>query len=118
MIDNERPDIWNLILSQGEDKRLPLNEMYSNVDLFMIAGTETTATLLSRFTYYLLKNPGKLNKLVQEIRSGFTSEEELAIEKLRQLKYLAACFEEGLRMYPPVPSGFYCVVPEGGANEA
>jgi cytochrome P450 len=34
---------------------------------------------------------------------------------LAQLKYLNACIEEGLRMYPPVPSGLPRVTPPGGA---
>ncbi|KUL88969.1 hypothetical protein ZTR_06124 [Talaromyces verruculosus] len=112
---NDNPDIWNLILRQEDGQRLPLKEMYSNADGFMTAGTETTATLLSGLTYYLLKNPDKMRKLVQEIRTSFAAQDELTIEKLRQLKYMAACFEEGLRCYPPVPNGLYRTIPEGGA---
>lgn len=112
---NENPDIWNLILRQEDEQRLSLSEMYANADVFMVAGTETTATLLSGLTYYLLKNPDKMQKLVQEIRTSFTSEDEIMIDKLRALKYMAACFEEGLRCYPPAPNGLFRVVPEGGA---
>ena len=45
----DRPDIWTRILEKTGDPRkhgslLTLNEHYVNADLFMIAGTETTAT--------------------------------------------------------------------------
>ncbi|KAK5019787.1 hypothetical protein LTR16_012675, partial [Cryomyces antarcticus] len=55
----DRPDIWTLVLNnqEKEGKGLSVKEMHSNASLFMVAGTETTATLLSGLTYYLLKNP-------------------------------------------------------------
>ncbi|KAH7116353.1 cytochrome P450, partial [Dactylonectria macrodidyma] len=39
---SDRPDIWNLVLSAKEGKGLTLEEMHSNVKLFMLAGLETT----------------------------------------------------------------------------
>lgn len=83
----------------------------------MIAGTETTATLLSGLTYYLLSNPSKLRKLVNEIRSTFASESDISIERLQALPYLNACLEEGLRMYPPVSNGLARITPPGAPIE-
>lgn len=112
--ERDQPDIWNLILRQPEEQRLTVDQMHANAGLFMIAGTETTATLLSGLTFYLLKNPDKMEKLVAEIRS-FKTEDELTIDTLPRLKYLTACLEEGLRRYPPVPqSGPPRRTPEGG----
>jgi cytochrome P450 len=101
---NPRPDIWGLTMSHEEGKGLTKPEMYGNCRVFMSAGTETTATLLSGLTYYLLQNPAKMSKLVHEIRSAFQTKEDITIEKLQSLQYLFACLEEGLRMYPPVAS--------------
>jgi len=42
----ERPDFWKLVLDRQGDERLSIPEMHSNAAIFMIAGTETTATLL------------------------------------------------------------------------
>lgn len=42
---SDKPDIWNLLLSSEEDgggHRLTLDEMHSNAETFMLAGTETT----------------------------------------------------------------------------
>ena len=69
----------------------------------MIAGTETTATALSGTTYHLLKNPGTLQKLAEEIREAFSDFDDVTLEDLARLKYLQAVLTEGLRMYPPVP---------------
>lgn len=82
----------------------------------MIAGTETTATLLSGVTYFLISNRDKLDKLVAELRTTFHNEYEITVEALARLKYLHACLEEGLRVYPPVPTGLPRVVPPGGAQ--
>lgn len=93
----ERPDIWSLVLGKEESKSLSVDEMNATSSLFMIAGSETTATLLSGLTYHLLMSPDKMRKLVDEIRGEILNEEDLTIDNLRQLKYLQACFEEGLR---------------------
>ncbi|CZR47919.1 fumonisin cluster-P450 monooxygenase [Fusarium proliferatum ET1] len=112
----DRPDIWNLVLSQPEGRGLTRAQMHANADIFMIAGTETTATLLSGLTYLLLKNPEKLQKLVKEIRGSFGSSEELTVENLARLPYLSACLSEGLRCYPPVPIGPSRLTPKTGAD--
>jgi cytochrome P450 len=111
---SSKPDIWNLILQRDSASGLSLGEMHSNASIFMIAGTETTATLLSGVTYYLLKNPDKLKVLTDEIRGTCKSDQDLTLETLAGLKYLHACLEEGLRMYPPVPNGLARIVPPGG----
>ncbi|KAK0647791.1 Averantin hydroxylase [Lasiodiplodia hormozganensis] len=108
---NDQPDIWNLVLQKAGNK-LSLDEMYANSSIFMMAGTETTATLLSGLTYHLLKSPDKLRILTEEIRS--LPEEELTLQNLPRLTYLSACFEEGLRCYPPVPVAPTREVAKGG----
>ena len=98
--------------------------MHSNASIFMLAGTETTATLLSGVTYHLLlpANRDKLERLKREIRSAFRDspsdggEGGFTLEGLQRLKYLTACLEEGLRLYPPVPSPLWRVTPEGEGN--
>ena len=113
----DRPDIWNLVLKKKEEEGgLSLEEMHANAALFMAAGTESTATELSGTLYYLMKNPDKMAMLVEEIRTEFPKEEDINMEKLPQLKYLHACLEEGLRIYPPVPAGLPRVAPKEGAT--
>lgn len=111
----ERPDLWTKILAKSEGPEgLTRGEHYSNASLFMIAGTETTATALSGVTYYLLQNPQYLAKLTEEIRQANTSFEDLSLDSLQHMKYLHAVLQEGLRMYPPVPTWLPRDVPEGG----
>lgn len=117
--DPDRPDLWTKILEKGapdEPTGLSLDEHHSTGSLFMLAGTETTATALSGTTYHLLMNPDKLDILQREIRSAFTSLDDMTLESLARQKYLMAVLQEGLRMYPPVPTTLPRVVRAGGAE--
>ena len=111
-----RPDFFSFILKNQDQgsKALTRGEIDSNAVLFLVAGSETTATALSGTTYLLLKNPEAYAKVVKEIRSHFTSQAEITIDEVSKLEYLSACLQEGLRRYPPVPTGFPRVVPAGG----
>lgn len=115
----EHPDLWSKILEKGQDESeggLSIGEHHSNASLFMIAGTETTATALSGTTYHLLRNPKTMKKLTDEIRSAFPDFDDITLEGLARQKYLGAVLQEGLRMYPPVPIGLPRLTPAEGST--
>lgn len=91
------------ILRHNDEKGLSRPEILKMANLLIIAGSETTATLLSGATFHLLKHPAAMEKLVTEIRTSFPDPAEMTFASLSKLKYLHACIQEGLRMYPPVP---------------
>lgn len=62
----EKPDFWSLVLNNHDSEALDIEDMKANTNLFMAAGSETTATMLSGLMYNLLSNPNKFEKLVQE----------------------------------------------------
>lgn len=82
--------------------------------MLIIAGSETTATLLSGVTFLLLTNPECLARLTKEVRSTFTSEDQITINSASSLSYMLACLDEALRCYPPIASGLPRVVAKGG----
>jgi cytochrome P450 len=112
----DRPDFFSSILKNedSDSKSISRDEMDTTAILFLSAGSETTATVLSGTTYLLLSNPDKHVKLVHEIRSTFSSADQITIEEVNKLEYMIACLQEGLRRYPPVPTGFPRIVPAGG----
>ncbi|OJJ01980.1 hypothetical protein ASPVEDRAFT_52775 [Aspergillus versicolor CBS 583.65] len=114
--NSHKPDIWGIVMRQKEELRLSHGEMYANSQVFMVAGTETTATALSGLTYHLLMNPDKMDKIIREIRGAFKQDSDISLGSLMRMEYLNACIEEGLRMYPPVPVGMPRVVPQGGMS--
>ena len=108
---SSRPDFLSNVLSlNGTGKGMSVAELVSNSYVLIIAGSETTATLLSGVTYYMLTVPGVFDKLKTEIRSTFSSEEEITWSAVNQLKYTLAVLNEALRMYPPLPIAFPRVV--------
>jgi cytochrome P450 len=78
-------------------------EIHGNSSVLIIAGSETTATALSGITYYLGKHPSLMQTVVNEVRSKFSTEEELTMDTTTDLPYMRACIEESLRLFPPVP---------------
>ncbi|EAT92397.2 hypothetical protein SNOG_00902 [Parastagonospora nodorum SN15] len=112
--DSEGTDIWDLVLQQEEKGKTGLTrgDMDSNAELFMIAGTETTATTLSGLTYLLTQHPESMKKLADEVRGTFDSSDAISMEKIAHLPYLNACLKESLRRYPPVPVDPQKFIPE------
>ncbi|CAG8909915.1 unnamed protein product [Penicillium egyptiacum] len=110
----QKPDIWGIVMSQKEDLRLSRREMYANSQVFMVAGTETTATALSGLLYHLLMTPEKMKIIIEEVRGTFEKDSDMDMRALERMTYLNACIEEGLRIYPPVPVGLPRVTPDEG----
>ncbi|EMR70067.1 putative cytochrome p450 monooxygenase protein [Eutypa lata UCREL1] len=112
----ERPDLVEGLLKKQDEWGLTMEKLQANSSILIIGGSETTATLLSGVTYFLLMNPEPMAKLTAEIRGAFKSEDEIDFVSVSSLQYLLACLDEALRMYPPVPTGLPRVVPKGGAS--
>lgn len=89
-------------------------EIISTFAVLLLAGSETTATLLSAVTFYLLKNPPTMQKLKTEIRTSFVNENEITQISVNKLKYQLAVLDEALRIHAPTPGGFPRIVPEAG----
>jgi cytochrome P450 len=115
--DPAEPDLWNQIIAKGVgEQALDRVQHQGLAFFFMVAGTETTASALSAITFFLLGNSSYTNQLREELRSTFSTFDDLAIGKLGRLKYLNAVIQEGLRMYPPVPIALPRRTPTGGAQ--
>ncbi|KAL2276001.1 hypothetical protein FJTKL_01403 [Diaporthe vaccinii] len=103
----DRPDLINPIIMKKDEWNLTANDMISHATVFIGAGSETTAGVLTAVTSFLLENPDKLERLKREVRSAFTSRAEISLDAVNsRLPYLIACTEEALRLYPQtgVPS--------------
>ncbi|KAK2685467.1 hypothetical protein QWA68_015697, partial [Fusarium oxysporum] len=112
--NTDRDDFMSHLLRHNDDKGMTAEEVGENSNVLIVAGSETTATLLSGTTYCLLRWPETYQKLVREIRSTFAKEEDITQTAVAELKYLLAALNEGLRMYPPIPSGLGRITPAGG----
>ncbi|OBT71994.1 hypothetical protein VF21_08607 [Pseudogymnoascus sp. 05NY08] len=90
-------------------------EMASHINALMMAGVITTSTFLSGVMYYLMSNAEAFDRLKTELRTTFSSLEEITCNSTAQCEYLAAVIKEGLRIYPPAGGAHLprIVPPEG-----
>jgi averantin hydroxylase len=98
-----RGDLWDAVLG-GTSKGLPMTkpEIVSNASAIVVAGSETSATLLSGCTWLLLKHPDVLERLAKEVRGAFEREEDMDLTSVGKLDYMLAVLNEAMRLYPPV----------------
>ncbi|KAL9626434.1 MAG: hypothetical protein Q9204_007309, partial [Flavoplaca sp. TL-2023a] len=87
------------------------------------AGSETTGISLAAVFYYLIKNPKKYSRLVQEIddAAGLGLIEErpsglISWAESQKLPYLDACIKEAFRLHPAAGLLLERVVPPQGAE--
>jgi len=120
-----RPDFISAILQNGlseakgqyldGERIMTRAEIHSNAFILIVAGSETSATLLSGCIFYLCTNPLTMSRLVSEIRSTFAKEDEITFRNVASLPYLAAVIEESLRMHPPFVTSLARIVPPDGS---
>ncbi|KAM7213239.1 cytochrome P450 [Rhypophila decipiens] len=113
-----RPDLMSHVIQKGPDSEtvLPIGEINATFMVLTTAGSETTATVLSGTLNYLVDNEVELDILVKEVRGKFSSDAEISLDNLRDLPYLNAVLQEGLRLCPPVPWILPRRVPDGGGT--
>lgn len=79
----DRPDLMSFVLkNNAEGKGMSQKEILATFNVFMTAGAETTATLLSGAIYFLQKNQGALEKLKAEIRGAFSKDHDIDMIKV------------------------------------
>ncbi|QSS61789.1 benzoate 4-monooxygenase cytochrome P450 [Histoplasma capsulatum] len=114
--EKTRAGMMGHLLDGGSRKGLNLGELHTNAPILIFGGSETSATQLRSLSFLLFKNPEKLGKLISEIRSAYTSSDQITYDSLLEHTYLNACIEEGLRYYPPCSNGLPRIVPKGGTT--
>ena len=116
-----RGDFWDRIDIKSADDNasgegLTKPEMVVSAVTLVGTGSETISTLLTGLVYFLGTNPHAMKKLVEEIRTTFSSADEVDHLSVHKLKYLTACLEETMRLYPPVTTLLWRVPPKGGGH--
>ncbi|KAM3549756.1 hypothetical protein ARSEF4850_008685 [Beauveria asiatica] len=99
-----KTDFMTHMLRKTRTGETALNEeeILSTSPVLVIAGSETTATALAGFLFFLAQNPEKRELVVSEIMEAFPEEEGIDMRSTARLEYLRAALEETLRLYPPV----------------
>ncbi|KAJ6438254.1 cytochrome P450 3A17 [Purpureocillium lavendulum] len=97
-------DLVTHMLQTARDGSEGMNEseIVQTSQVVVFGASETTATALSGFFFYICKNPRVYDIVTQEIRSAFSSEADITTRHAATLEFLQAAINETLRIYPPV----------------
>jgi cytochrome P450 len=77
-------------------------ELSATASIIIIAGSETTVSVLSGIVNYMMKSTDVLSKLTHEVRTAFSRESDMSLSALKDMPYLGAVILEGLRLCNPV----------------
>lgn len=94
------------------------DEIVENAMSLAMAGSETSATLLTGLIYYLTLNPDIYDKVTSEVRRSFMTLNEMTFTAEAKLPYLQACIDKALRIYPPASLDMLRKTPPEGATIA
>lgn len=110
-------DVLNYLLeNKRPEDQLPPAEIYENALLLVVAGSETTATLLAGVTAILSKHPDVLARVREEVRTTFKSNDEITPQAVNHLSYMLAVLSESLRIFPASPWGFPRIISSKGGQ--
>ncbi|KAF2866142.1 isotrichodermin C-15 hydroxylase [Massariosphaeria phaeospora] len=114
----DRNDIvGHIIQHDGSAKELSRDEIYSNLNLIIMGGSETSAAAISGCVYHLCAYPDMRRRLEDELRQ-FSSEKDITFESTSTMEFLDAFIHESMRKYPSQPISTPRVAPPGGCTVA
>lgn len=89
MSHGQRPDFLDGLIRNKEALSLTDGHIATNASVLILAGSETTATLLCGVTYYLTTHPDILTKVEHEVRSAFASNGEITLTSVGNLSFVS-----------------------------
>lgn len=99
---NSRYVFLEAVARETQDRKILRDQMLN----ILLAGRDTTASVLTTSFFYLSRNPAIWDRLRSEILAAFPASEnddKITIGRLREVKYLRYFINEVLRLVPPVP---------------
>ncbi|KAF8340601.1 cytochrome P450 [Cantharellus anzutake] len=96
----EEGSLTDHLVESTSDVKLIRDELMN----ILVAARDTTASLLTFMCYFLAIHPEVLKRLREEILTLVAPGESPSYEDIRSLKYLRACLNETLRLFPPAPN--------------
>jgi benzoate 4-monooxygenase len=101
----------------GIPNNLEWGEIVAEVGAIINAGADTTAIALTHVLDLLIKHPQHMKQLREELDTVLEEDEVIApYDKVKDLPFLRACIDEGLRVIPPTSAGLPRRTPVEGAQ--
>jgi cytochrome P450 len=116
-LGSQRKDLFSLLLGEEDENgsKLTPEQLQAECLTAVVAGSDTTASVIACAWYLLVRNPHTYSRLQTEIDALFPNSEVPAdITRLAQAPYLNAVTNEAMRLFPPVLSGLQRTAPSHG----
>lgn len=105
--------LFTKVFTESEEGKLTVEEITSNAQAYIIAGTDTTATTMTYLVWSVCRRPDVQAQLVEALEKlppNFTDAD------LKNVDYLNYIIDETLRLFAAIPSALPREVPVGGAT--
>ncbi|KAF5535059.1 cytochrome P450 monooxygenase [Fusarium phyllophilum] len=104
--DTKRKDVFSL-LSGAKDpdtgEGLSVKALGGESTTLVMAGSDTTSTVIAATLFYLSKYPDAYRRIKSELQQNFPTVDHVRLgPRLSSCRYLRACIDESLRLSPPV----------------
>eukprot|EP00252_Welwitschia_mirabilis_P026666 TRINITY_DN8810_c0_g1_i1.p1 TRINITY_DN8810_c0_g1~~TRINITY_DN8810_c0_g1_i1.p1 ORF type:complete len:569 (-),score=100.49 TRINITY_DN8810_c0_g1_i1:171-1877(-) len=99
-INESDPSILHFLLASREE--VSSSQLRDDLLSMLVAGHETTASVLTWTTYLLTKNPSTMGKAQEEVDQVLQGR-KISYTDIKELKYLTRCINESMRLYPHPP---------------
>ncbi|KAG6829974.1 hypothetical protein H0H92_002779 [Tricholoma furcatifolium] len=121
-VETDRVDLLAKLKASKDSDGNPMGreELTAEALTLLIAGSDTTSNSTCAIIYYLALNPLIQAKLHSELDGQLASEDLIAAtsDQVKNLPYLEACINEGLRIHSTSSLGLPRIVPAEGMNVA
>lgn len=99
-VNEADPSILRFLLASREE--VSSKQLRDDLLSMLVAGHETTGSVLTWTTYLLSKNPSSLKRAQEEVDCVLQGKPP-TYENIKDLKFLTRCINESLRLYPHPP---------------
>ncbi|KAH9897745.1 high nitrogen upregulated cytochrome P450 monooxygenase 2 [Cubamyces lactineus] len=101
----------------GSEATPPLSQVVADGALAVVAGSDTTSSVISNLVFCLLTHPETYARLRAEVDFYYPpGEDALNTKHHADMSYLNAVINETMRLYPPVSDGSQRIVPYGSGG--
>ncbi len=100
-------DIFGLLVQARDEngKAMSDEQLIAHINILLVAGHETSTSLIAWLLYLLIQHPDYTQRILQEQQAILGERDEPGLEDVKRMKVLENALSEAERLYPPVANG-------------
>ena len=100
-VNESDPSVLRFLIASREE--VSSVQLRDDLLSMLVAGHETTGSVLTWTLYLLVQNPECMKKAQEEVDRVMSQEGPMSLAKYQELKYTMRCINESMRLYPHPP---------------